>query len=51
MFVRVCIHTIFGYMQVHATHGPQASHSRLEVGDEDERKKKMERKKQNRRLE
>lgn len=39
-FALVCIHTIFGYKVVLATNGPQVAHPWLEVGDEDERKKK-----------
>lgn len=45
-FTLVCIHTIFGYKLVLATIEPQVAHPWLEVGDEGERKEKMERKKQ-----
>lgn len=41
-FALVCIHTAFGYKLVLAT---KVAHPWLEVRDEDERKKKMERKK------
>lgn len=46
-FAWVCIHTIFGHKLVLATIGPQVAHPWLEVGYADEKKEKMERKKQN----